>query len=176
MLRGLPSLVGEAPAFDPASLPADPVALFLEWLGVAVRAGVPEPHAMTLSTVDAAGAPDARVLILKDVDVRGWAFASTASSSKGRQLRQRPAAALSFWWQPLVRAVRVRGEVVEASREESLADLRARSVEAQRGVDPDDWTLWRVKPTGVEFWQGSPDRDHHRIAYAASGDTWRIDA
>ncbi|WP_156759364.1 pyridoxine/pyridoxamine 5'-phosphate oxidase [Microbacterium karelineae] len=176
MLRNLPSLAGDAPALDRDALPEDPVTLFLDWLGVAVRQGVPEPHAMTLSTVDAEGIPDARALLLKDVDVRGWAFASEASSPKGRQLRDRPAAALSFWWQPLVRAVRVRGAVIEASREESEADLRERGEEARRRVDADDWTLWRVRPTRVEFWQGSSDRAHHRIEYLADGDGWRIRA
>lgn len=102
---------------------------------------------MTLSTVDEGGAPDARVLVLKDVDERGWAFASTTSSVKGDQLRACPQAALTFWWQPLVRSVRVRGEVNEVSG--GLADLRARSAEAQKGVDPDDWTVWRVLPARV---------------------------
>lgn len=51
-LRALPVLTGDAPAFDPTSAPDDPVALFVEWLTAAAEAGVPEPHAMTLSTVD----------------------------------------------------------------------------------------------------------------------------
>jgi pyridoxine/pyridoxamine 5'-phosphate oxidase len=110
---------------------------------------------MTLSTVDADGMPDARVLVLKDVDERGWAFASTRSSVKGGQLDDEPHAALTFWWQPVVRSVRIRGRVVEASRDESLADLRARTAAAQDGVDADDWILWRVVPDRIEFWQGS---------------------
>lgn len=173
LLRRLPSLSGDAPGLAAASLPGDPVDLFLDWLGEAMQAQVPEPHAMTLSTVDADGIPDARVLVLKDVDDRGWAFASTASSVKGTQIRANAHAALTFWWQPLVRSVRVRGIVVEASREESLADLRARSAQAQEGVDPDDWTLWRVVPGRIEFWQGSPDRRHVRLVFVRAGEAWR---
>ncbi|KZE91330.1 pyridoxine/pyridoxamine 5'-phosphate oxidase [Microbacterium sp. TNHR37B] len=171
LLRSLPSLAGTAPSWDADRLPDDPVSLFLDWLDGARRAGVPEPHAMTLSTVDESGVPDARVLVLKDVDDRGWAFASTRRSAKGRQLEAAPQAALTFWWQPLVRSIRVRGRVGEASGEESLADLHARSAAAQHGIDPDDWTLWRVVPTRVEFWQGSADLRHLRIVYTREGGT-----
>lgn len=176
LLRALPTLAGIAPPLDLEALPDDPVALFLDWLDVARRAGAAEPHAMTLSTVDADGVPDARVLVLKDVDERGWAFASTRSSVKGGQLQDEPHAALTFWWQPVVRSVRIRGRVVEASRDESLADLRARSAAAQDGVDADDWRLWRVVPDRVEFWQGSPDRRHTRIVFTRQQNEWRFEA
>lgn len=146
----------------------------MKWLDQALEIGVPEPHAMTVSTVDADGVPDARVQVLKDVDEQGWAFASEASSRKGQQLSDRPAAALSFWWQQIARAVRVRGDVAEASPQESLADLRARSAAAQQSVDSGEWTLWRVVPARVEFWQGSEDREHKRIIYTREGGTWQI--
>lgn len=171
-LSCIPSLVGQPPALDLAAFPDAPVTAFLAWLDEAVAAGVPEPRAMTLSTADAHGMPDARVLILKDVDDSGWAFASTASSAKGLQLAQNPAAALSFWWQPLVRAVRVRGSVVEASAEESAADLAARSPQAQADVAVDDWRLWRVRPHAVEFWQGATDRRHTRVYFERITDGW----
>lgn len=173
LLRALPSLTGAAPPLDLETFPDDPVALFLDWLDTARQAGLAEPHAMTLSTVDADGMPDARILVLKDVDEGGWAFASTRSSVKGGQLDAEPHAALTFWWQPIVRSVRIRGRVVEASRDESLADLRARSTAAQDGVDADDWRLWRVVPERVEFWQGSQDRRHTRIVFARQQDGWR---
>lgn len=91
---------------------------------------------MTLATVDAEGIPDARTLILKEVSARGWAFAGHRSSAKGQQLAAQPAAALNFWWQPLVRAVRVRGRVEQASADESAADLAARSPAAREGIAP----------------------------------------
>ncbi|MFD1716205.1 pyridoxine/pyridoxamine 5'-phosphate oxidase [Georgenia deserti] len=172
-LRTLPSLTGRSPVPDLAALPADPMRMFRDWLDLAIASAVPEPHTMTLSTVDDDGVPDARVLILKEVDETGWAFASTAESRKGRQLAARPAAALSFWWQPLARAVRVRGPVVEATRAESEEDLQARSPTAQAEVAGETWTLWRVRPTRVEFWRGSPDRRHLRIVYRRDGESWR---
>ena len=179
-LRRIPSLTGTAPSIDPTHLPPDPVQLFQEWLDVALEQGVAEPIAATLATVDDEGVPDARTLILKSVDAEGWAFAGAASSQKGRQFEKHPSAALNLWWQPLVRAVRARGPVVEASRRECAADLEARGKAARAGVDPQDWRLWRMVPSRVEFWQGSPDRRHLRIIYTYDGawhlDTWVGDA
>ncbi len=172
-LRAIPSLTGTAPDVDLRDLPAEPATLFHEWLDAAIDAQVSEPAAATLSTVDDQGVPDARTLIIKDVDFSGWAFAGTASSGKGRQLAAHPAAALTVWWQPLMRAVRLRGPVVEASPQESEADLAARSEAARSAVAPGDWRLWRIQPTRVEFWQGATDRRHLRIVYSR-GDGWDL--
>jgi pyridoxamine 5'-phosphate oxidase len=120
-------LQGASPVFDTASAPEDPADLFIEWMLTAVRAGVPEPHAMTVSTVDASGAPNARTLILKDVDAAGWHFAISTASRKGAELTLKPSAALTFYWSASVRQVRVRGHVVPDSRDLSRADFLARS-------------------------------------------------
>lgn len=167
-------MTGTAPALDLTQLPADPTALFREWLEVALRHGVREPHAVSLATVDADGVPDARTLILKDVDHRGWAFAGTASSTKGRQLADNPAAALDVYWSPLMRAVRVRGPVKEAPPAECEADLAGRSAEARAAVAPGDWRLWRLQPTRVEFFQAATDRQHLRVVYIPAADGWTI--
>ncbi|SDS34755.1 pyridoxine/pyridoxamine 5'-phosphate oxidase [Microterricola viridarii] len=171
-LRAQPALAGTPPTLDRAQIPLDPVDLFVSWIREAASAGVPEPHAATLATVDEDGIPDARTLILKDVGPRGWAFAGQRSSSKGAQLAAHPAAALNFWWQPIARAVRVRGAVQEASRADSEADLAARSAPAREGIPSGDWTLWRIEPVRVEFWQGAPDRRHARIVYLSDGRSW----
>lgn len=171
-LRGLPTLSGEAPEFHSLNVPPDPVALFRNWIAVAAARDIPEPHAMTLATVDAEGMPDARTLILKDIDERGWAFAGLRRSAAGSQLAANPVAALAFWWQPLVRAVRVRGRVVEASHAECAADLAERSPAARAGISADEWVLWRLVPERVEFWQGREDRDHLRLVYQPGEDGW----
>ncbi|MFJ4996779.1 pyridoxamine 5'-phosphate oxidase family protein [Microbacterium sp. NPDC088619] len=171
-LKGRHALTGLAPEWDLGTLPDDPSALFATWLRAAAAHGVPEPHTVTLATVDADGLPDARTLILKRIDERGWAFASTRSSRKGAQLAASPAAALNFWWQPQVRAVRVRGRVEEATPEESAADLAARSPAARADIADGDWVLWRIVPTRIEFWQGSRDRRHTRVIFDAVDDGW----
>lgn len=133
-LRGLPSLAGPLPSFDPDSAPADPDELFERWLAEAVDAGVVEPHAMTLSTVDPTGRPSARVLILKYLRDGHWAFASGAGSRKGKELANAPWAALTFYWPVFGRQVRVRGAVEVAAADESAADFLARSAGARGGA------------------------------------------
>jgi pyridoxamine 5'-phosphate oxidase len=125
-LRSLPVLTGCGPQFDFATAPASPVVLFGSWLQHAVDAGVPEPHAMTISTVDAHGLPRARVLILKAVDDTGWHFAVNTVSQKGRDLAANPVAALTFYWPSLVRQVRIVGPVMADGAAYSAADFRAR--------------------------------------------------
>ncbi|MFH8756481.1 pyridoxal 5'-phosphate synthase [Streptomyces atroolivaceus] len=118
------------PRFDPSAAPAAPLPLFHAWFAEAVAAGQSEPHTMSLATADARGRPDVRTLMLHDADERGWHFATHATSAKGRQLAGHPYAALGFYWPAQGRQVRVRGTAVPASREESQADLHARSTGA----------------------------------------------
>lgn len=171
-LRAQPSLRGNAPAWDIGDLPAAPEDLFVAWLSEAIDDGVAEAHAATLATIGADGLPDARTLILKGVDARGWAFAGPRASRKAAQLAAHPAGALNFWWQPVVRAVRVRGHVEEASPDDSAADLASRPASARAELGAEGWVLWRLIPERVEFWQGAPDRRHTRIVYERRDGEW----
>ena len=126
LLRGLKSLPGPYQPFNIRRAPAAPERLFLEWLQTAVDSGVLEPHAMTLSTVDSDGHPDARVLILKNVDYRGWHFAIARGSPKGRQILGSPSVALTFYWPVLGRQVRIRGMAHDLGPEAQGADFLAR--------------------------------------------------
>src|SRR3954451_6032327 len=96
---------------DEADVLADPVEQFGRWFNEARAANVAEPNAMTLATVDASGAPSARVVLLKSFDARGFAFYTNYDSGKGRELAPNPRAALCFFWLPLERQVRVEGSV-----------------------------------------------------------------
>jgi pyridoxamine 5'-phosphate oxidase len=133
-LRQLKSLAGPFQPVDFDAAPETPVALFDAWLQAAIAVGVQEPHAMTVSTVDADGYPDARVLILKDLDARGWHFAIAKSSPKGRQIAANPQVALTFYWPPLGRQVRLRGPALDLGSAAGAADFRARSAEARAGA------------------------------------------
>ncbi len=126
-LRAIPVFTRLPAAFDPATVPADPRSLFVEWLTEAIAEGVPEPHAMVLSTVDTHGQPDARTLILKDVDEHGWWFAGSSSSPKGTQLAATPAAALTLYWPGVGRQIRVRGTVEPGDPAQSARDFLARA-------------------------------------------------
>lgn len=131
LLRGLRVFAGPMASFDPDTAPGDPLELFRYWFAEAVAAGVEEPHAMTVATVDSEGTPSARILILKDLTPRGWWFATTTTSAKGRDLSQNPNVALLFFWGPQGRQVRVRGRAELASAEARAADFRERSLEGR---------------------------------------------
>jgi pyridoxamine 5'-phosphate oxidase len=130
VLRSLRVWDVELPGFDPAAAPAEPLELFTAWFGQAVEAGQTEPHTMSLATADEDGLPDVRIVMLHGADEDGWAFATHATSRKGRQLAARPYAALSFYWPAQGRQIRLRGPVTAAPAAEGQADLHARSTGA----------------------------------------------
>lgn len=134
-LRALDSLEGPFEPFDTAAAPDDPLALFTQWLDHAIGAGIEEAHALTLSTVDRDGRPDARVMILKDIDKDGWHFATMRTGPKGVQIFSNPQVALTFYWQKLGRQVRIRGAALDVGAAARNADFRARTFGARaRGM------------------------------------------
>lgn len=108
-------------SLDTGDVVPDPIAQFERWFADATAAQIAEPNAMTLATVGDDGAPDARIVLLKGVDARGFTFFTDYRSRKGRDLAARPAAALVFFWQELERQVRIRGTVAPLPSEESAA-------------------------------------------------------
>jgi pyridoxamine 5'-phosphate oxidase len=125
-LRKLRVFDGELPSFDSDRAPEHPAELFLAWLNEAIDAGVREPHAMTLSTVDGDGRPSSRVLILKGLADGQWQFATGRNSRKGRELAAVPWAAANFYWPQVGRQVRLRGRVLDGGPEEAARDFLAR--------------------------------------------------
>ncbi|KAJ5102520.1 hypothetical protein N7532_003049 [Penicillium argentinense] len=125
-LRNIKVLEGPSLELDIDNLPDTPQDAFKSWFHEAVKAGVREPHAMTVSTVDKEGYPDARVLILKNVDSRGWHFAVNADSPKGKQLANNGRAALTFYWPHLARQVRLKGKAFTLPEKENAQDFRDR--------------------------------------------------
>lgn len=97
----------------------DPTRQFERWLGEAIRAGVPEPTAMTLATADERGRPSARIVLCKGAGADGFVFFTNYDSRKGRELAMRPEAALLFHWVELERQVRIEGIVGKVSAAES---------------------------------------------------------
>jgi pyridoxamine 5'-phosphate oxidase len=116
------------PATPPLDSAQDPLALFAAWLVEADEAEPNDPNAMTLSTVDKEGAPDARIVLLKDLDDRGFTFFTNLHSAKAVELAGDRRAALTFHWKSLRRQVRVRGlvEMVTDAEADAYFVTRAR--------------------------------------------------
>ena len=98
------------------------------------RVLLPEPTAFALGTVDAQGRPSVRILLLKDVDERGFVFYTNFESRKGRELAANPHAALCFHWQAMERQVRVEGLATPVTDAEADAYFASRERGSQIGA------------------------------------------
>jgi len=122
--------VGEADRFpcDANSVPHSerPIAIFQTWYAEASDSEIAEPSAMTVATVDVQGSPDARMILLKGVDERGFVFFTNLASAKAQALKHEPRAALCFNWAEIGKQVRVRGRAHIVSDEEADAYFATR--------------------------------------------------
>lgn len=116
-----------------ADLASEPLEQFRRWFEDA-RGATREPNAMTLATVDPAGRPSARTVLLKGIDDRGLTFFTNLESHKARELAANPRAALVFWWEPLARQVRFEGEVERVGDAEADAYFATRPRGSQMGA------------------------------------------
>lgn len=125
----------------------DPFALFEDWLKVAREKEINDPNAMAVSTADADGFPDVRMVLLKDVDARGFVFYTNAESQKGNQLAENARAALCFHWKSLRRQVRVRGLVSQVCDDEADAYFTSRARDSRIGA----WASKQSRPLESRF-------------------------
>jgi len=112
----------------------DPFGLFARWFEEAKAAEPNDPNAMTRATAYADGAPDARMVLLKNFDADGFVFYTNAESAKGLQIEANPQAALLFHWKSLRRQVRVRGPVARVGDDEADAYFSTRPRDSQIGA------------------------------------------
>ncbi|MDX1612981.1 MAG: pyridoxamine 5'-phosphate oxidase [Candidatus Promineifilaceae bacterium] len=108
-------------------LPTDPLLLFRRWFENAAAQGLENPEAMTLATASAAGRPNARMVLLKAYDRRGFVFYSNYQSQKAAELAANPYAALVFYWRGIRRQIRISGLVNRTSTARSDAYWYSRS-------------------------------------------------
>lgn len=125
---------GLAEGLPEAAEEADPIDLFQAWFEAAKESGILLPEAATLATATPDGVPSARMVLLKDVDARGFTFYTNYGSQKARELDSNPRAALCFHWAVLHRQVRVAGRVERVSDEESAAYFATRPRGSQIGA------------------------------------------
>ncbi len=124
-------------ALERDDLLEDALQQFRRWFEQAVDAlgeNSIEPNSMTLATADADGRPDARVVLLKDIDDRGISFYTNYNSPKGRQLEANPRGCCVLYWPALERQVRLSGPVERVSRETSESYFSSRPRESRIGA------------------------------------------
>lgn len=129
------------------TLADEPFRLFSEWLSDAEQSEPNDPNAMTLATVDETGLPDARMVLLKGLDTRGFVFFTNTESAKGRELAGNPKAALVFHWKSLRRQVRVRGPVEQVTEQEADDYFATRPRLSQIGA----WASRQSRPLEGRF-------------------------
>lgn len=148
-LAGLRAEYGRA-GLDEGDLTAEPIAMFERWMGDAVEAGLHEPNAMVVATVDADGAPSSRMVLLKGLrqgeGEAGFVFFTNTRSRKGRELAGNPRCALLFPWHPLERQVRVDGVATPLPP----ADVEAYFASRPRGSKLGAWASHQSRVTTRE--------------------------
>lgn len=125
----------------------EPLQLFERWLSDARKSEPNDPNAMALSTVDASGMPDVRMVLLKDFDARGFVFYTNTQSRKGIQLDETGKAALCFHWKSLRRQVRLQGEVTRVSDDEADDYFQTRARDSRIGA----WASKQSRPLKGRF-------------------------
>ena len=121
---------------------AEPFARAREILDEAAATGMEDPNAMVLSTVDAAGQPSSRVVLLKGFDERGFVFYTNLESRKGREIAGNPRVSLDLWWRELRKQVIVLGTAERVSDEEADAYFATRPRNSQLGA----WASKQSRP------------------------------
>jgi pyridoxamine 5'-phosphate oxidase len=112
----------------------EPFSLFEEWFAAAQQSEPNDPHAMALASVDDAGMPDVRMVLLNARDHRGFCFFTNFESDKGRQLLAHPRAAMVMHWKSLRRQVRAKGPVEVVTDGEADAYFATRARVSQIGA------------------------------------------
>ncbi|MCW8336622.1 pyridoxamine 5'-phosphate oxidase [Vibrio paucivorans] len=112
-------------------LKANPVDQFNLWLQQAIDAGLTDPTAMTVATVDETGQPFQRIVLLKNVDDKGFVFYTNLGSRKAQQIAVNSKVSLHFPWHPLERQVHITGVAEKLSTVENVKYFASRPKESQ---------------------------------------------
>jgi pyridoxamine 5'-phosphate oxidase len=115
-------------------LDPDPIDQFNRWLAEAVESGLKDPNAMSLATVNAAGQPSCRIVLLKGVGPDGFLFFTNYGSRKAADLEGNGRAGLTFFWAELERQVCIEGVARKASRKEAEKYFHSRPLGSQLGA------------------------------------------
>lgn len=109
----------------------NPIEQFKKWFNHAVNMEVYEVNAMTIATASLVGLPSARIVLLKEVDDKGFVFYTNYEGRKGRELEQNPHAALLFFWKELEQQIRIEGSVEKVDGKDSDTYFDSRPLESK---------------------------------------------
>ncbi len=121
---------------------SDPVALTRDWLAQAARSEPNDPNAIALATVDAAGMPNVRIVLLKEIEEDAFVFYTNYDSAKGREIDATGRAAFCLHWKTQRRQVRVRGDVTREDGPRADAYYRSRGLGSRLGA----WASEQSRP------------------------------
>lgn len=113
---------------------SDPLTLFANWFAEAGETNIDKPNAMTLTTVDNANRPHARIVLLSSFDEHGFVFHTNYNSDKGHDIAHNPQVSLSFWWDQLGYQIQINGKAEKTTPEESDAYFAKRPRGSQIGA------------------------------------------
>lgn len=125
----------------------NPFQLFEQWLDDAKETEPNDPNAMAVATADNTGQPSVRMVLLKDVDERGFVFYTNLESDKGRDLAENAKTGLLFHWKSRRRQVRIEGLALPVSAEEADAYFASRPRGSQVGA----WASEQSRPLESKF-------------------------
>ncbi len=191
-------------ALTRSHIDSDPLNQFQRWLDEAHKSQCIDSTAMTLATVSANGQPDARIVLLKQVDIHGFTWFTDYRSKKGEDLAAHAQACLLFYWAELSRQVRIRGSVSQldktianeyfyqrprGSQLSAMVSVQSQAIESRSILEervhtinqsekrlscPDTWGGYQLIPHYYEFWQGRINRLHDRFAFTQTDTGWDI--
>ncbi|MFM7823569.1 MAG: pyridoxamine 5'-phosphate oxidase [Bacteroidota bacterium] len=116
------------------SIDPNPINQFGTWMANAVDAGVQEPNALTLSTVNMDGRPSSRIVLLRSYDQQGFIFYTNFNSRKGSDISENPYGCMNFFWPDLHRQIRIEGAIEKVSNEISDKYFNSRPRESRIGA------------------------------------------
>lgn len=181
-----------------------PMQQFALWFEEATQNGIQEANALVLSTVDAAGKPSSRVVLLKEFTDAGFIFFTNYNSRKGKEIAQNPYACMNFWWGSMERQIRINGKLEKIAGADSDTYFYSRPIGSQVGAmispqsevissrewleqkfieqqlkgeikRPENWGGYILIPESFEFWQGRTNRLHDRLHYTKQASgQWEI--
>ena len=116
------------------SVHKDPIQQLIEWLNDAIDDQKLDPNAMVLSTIDAEGNPDSRIVLLKELTAEGLVFFTNYNSKKGQQIASSARVSVLFFWPGQERQVRIKGIAEKIKEEDSELYFKSRPLESQLGA------------------------------------------